>query len=168
MRKSFFAVLFFVISCFSSKAADVKGKITGYGIVRASSEYQILQAPDTAARVSRLYGQIPVLTRVTDRIPAKLNTHFGMFFQVTHLPKSKAEIELVHVRKSPDMRRPDGTTSHGSKRVFRVTFEGGQTAASFLGFRFDHRYEIVPGKWTFEVTSKGRTLCKQDFYVLQE
>jgi hypothetical protein len=151
-------------------ALTVTGKITGYGIVRVPAEYKTVNAPDTAARAAREFLKEPVLLRTTNRIPAKIGTWFGIFYQI-HLPTGTGETEVLHVTTSPGIRRPDGTVSHGYERKGKVGIKGWQAAgtfASFIGFGFDRAYEMVPGKWTLEVRFRGRTLCKQDFQVTRE
>ena len=108
--------------------------------------------------------------RTTTRIPAKIGTWFGMFYQV-RVPAGAGEIELTHVTRSPALHLPDGSVKRSEERKATVGIKGSRSAntfASFMGFGFTEPYELVPGTWTLEVRFKGSVICKKRFEVTRD
>jgi hypothetical protein len=111
----------------------------------------------------------PTFTAVTDHIRAQPGIRFGIVFELTNLPKTQnARVGIILVAKYPPVRRPDGTTSTGCEKPFRMAVRGQDRVVSWTGFGFEHDYELVPGTWTFEVRSYSRMLCKKDFTVVRK
>src|SRR5437764_14338778 len=115
MKISLLTTFAVVIGFFDANAAEIRGKVTACGIVHVSGKYHKVDAPDTASRVARYYGELPVLKEATSHIPARIGTQFGVFYEISNVPGAAEQIELVHVRKSPDRRGPDGTVYRGSE-----------------------------------------------------
>ena len=111
----------------------------------------------------------PTFTAVTDRIPAQLGVRFGIVFELTNLPRTQnAAVGIRLVTRHPPFREPDGTTSTGTERELRLPVKGQDRIVSWTGAGFDHKEELVPGTWTFEVRSFTKLLCKKDFIVVRK
>ncbi len=171
MLKYLFAALLLTTSCISAKTEDtVTGRVTGFGIVRVPTDYKDVRTSSPPGNVSREFLKEPVLVRTTTRIPAKIGTWFGIFYQV-RVPAGAGEIVLSHVTRSPALHLPDGTVKRSEERKATVGIKGSHTAntfASFMGFGFTEDYELVPGTWTMEVRFKGSVVCRQQFEVTRD
>jgi hypothetical protein len=144
------------------------GRIVGGGTYTVTNKYKVLKIPDATPGSNRFYTDPPTFTAVTDRIPAKLGVRFGIVFELTNLPKMQsATVGIVLVTKHPVMRRPDGTTSTGTKLPLRMAVRGRDRIVSWTGFAFENDSELVSGIWTFEVRSYTKLLCKKDFRVVR-
>jgi Domain of unknown function (DUF3859) len=157
------------VACSGTAGAEsLKGRIVGGGTYTVTDNYKMLRTYDPTPGWNRMHMDPPTFTAVTGRIPAKLGVRFGIVFELTNLPKAQsATVGIVFVTKHPPVRRPDGTTSTGSERRFRMAVRGQDRIVSWTGVGFDHAEELVPGIWTFEVRSYSRLLCKKDFTVIR-
>ncbi len=171
MLKYIFAALLLTIPCILANSDDrITGKITGFGVVNVPVEHRDVRTSSTPNRVSREFLQQPELLRSTTRIPAKMGTWFGIFYQV-RVPAGAGEIELTHVTRSPGLHLPDGTVKRSEERKATVGVKGSRSAntfASFMGFGFTRDYELVPGTWTLEVRFRGSIVCKQEFEITRD
>jgi hypothetical protein len=169
--KYFFAALLLSTPCITANAGEpVTGRITGFGIVRVPAEHKDVRTSSPPGNVSREFLGRPVLVRSTTRIPAKIGTWFGIFYQV-RVPAGAGEIELSHVTRSPELHPPGGGVKRSEERKATVGIKGSKsenTFASFMGFGFTEEYELVPGTWTLEVRFKGSVVCRQQFEVTRD
>jgi hypothetical protein len=171
MLKYLSVALLLFTPCIAAKGVEpVTGKITGFGIVRVPAEHKDVPASSPPGNVSREFLGDPVLVRSTTRIPAKIGTWFGIFYHV-RVPAGAGEIQLSHVTKSPELHLPGGGVKRSEERKATIGIKGSKTAnafASFMGFGFTERYELVPGTWTLEVRFKGSVVCRQQFEVTRD
>ena len=171
MLKYLFVALLITAPCISAKTDDtVTGKITAFGIVRVPSEHNDVRTSSPPGNKSREFLKEPVLVRTTTRIPAKIGTWFGIFYQV-RVPVGAGEIELSHVTRSPGLHLPDGSVKRSEERKAVIGIKGSRSAnafASFMGFGFTEDYELVPGTWTLEVKFKGSVICRKQFEVTRD
>jgi hypothetical protein len=171
MRTSYKITWLVVLTLASSVPADaegLKGRIVGGGTYRVTNNYRVGNIPGLDSGVSRWYMDPPTFTAVTDRIVAKMGVRFGIVFELTNLPTiQNAAVGIVLVSKHPLIRSPDGTTSTGTERRLRLSVRGQDRIVSWTGFGFDHREDLVPGTWTFEVRSYSKLLCKKDFTIVR-
>jgi hypothetical protein len=89
-----------------------------------------------------------ILVEDTATIPAGRGIHFGVRLLVVGQAAS-AIVPLKIVRKF--------------QHTVRIALGTGDVA----GYGFDHDFELVPGKWTWEVWSGERKLAEQSFDVIQ-
>lgn len=141
-------------------------RVTGYGEVVARRELG-LRNPGTIEggdAVRDLEGARVV--HQTSRIEARLCRRFGMMFVAENLGWPGI-LEVTVVSAHPGLLRPDGRTSTGTR--YRSAVAAGK--AGYVGFTFDHPWELVPGTWTFSVQSGspqsgGTVLAEQRFEVV--
>ena len=71
-------------------------------------------------------------------------------------------INFVIVYPEPGMKGP-GDQEATPKTFFSRDKKIGETA--YAGYGFENDWEIVPGKWTFEVWYAGKKLAEESFTV---
>jgi Domain of unknown function (DUF3859) len=105
------------------------------------------------------------LTSSGTRVKAKLGDSFGFRYKLECKgPKSfntPMTIRTLH---------PPMTNPKVGKAVTESTWENNAWANHFepnihSGFRFDERWEMVPGEWTVQVVHEGRVLVEKKFIV---
>jgi Domain of unknown function (DUF3859) len=159
--------VFLLFCCLFARAADMKGKVVSYGIFTVSGKDEIVRSPETPSGVTRIPAGNPLLTAATNRIPAKIGVRFGMWYQVGNVVAPDGEIEVTKIARHPTITKPDGTTSQGFTFIEKARIEDG-SVLGWTGYGFDHPYELVPGRWEFEMAIKGKTVCKHEFTVFKE
>jgi hypothetical protein len=156
--------VFLLFCCSFARAADMKGKVVSYGIFTVSGKEEIVRSPETPSGVTRIPAGNPLLTAATNRIPAKLGVRFGMWYQVDNVVAADGEIEVTKIARHPTITKPDGTTSKGFTFIEKARIKDGGVLG-WTGYGFDQPYELVPGRWEFEMAIKGKTVCKHEFTV---
>ncbi|AOE84743.1 DUF3859 domain-containing protein [Pseudomonas sp. TCU-HL1] len=107
-----------------------------------------------------------VLTRsnptieVTDEIPAKLGTKFGMRY--TLVGKQEKDTPLTLLYLTPGVVTPDG--KRHDKFVVEQKMAPG-APMDVMAFEFTEHHEVVPGEWRFMVFQGDRLLAEQRFTV---
>ena len=118
----------------------------------------------SASRMGHLAANF-ILVEDTPTIPAKLGIHFGFRFLVVGQPAG-AIVPLKIIRKFPEpgITNPaTGKTTHQEGHTVRMALGTGDVT----GYGFDHDFELVPGKWIWEVWSGDRKLAEQSFDVVE-
>ena len=116
MLKYFFAALLLSTPCITANAGEpVTGKITGFGIVRVPAEHKDVRTSSPPGNVSREFLGQPVLVRSTTRIPAKIGTWFGIFYQV-RVPAGGGGKKKKKEKKTPGGPPRGGGGKRGEKK----------------------------------------------------
>jgi len=103
------------------------------------------------------------LVKATTNVPARIGTRFGFRYTIHGTP-SNAPIVLTMVGEHPPLKNPKtGTTQ--TRDEYRLQSWIGQTYTSYA---LDEEWELIPGKWKFEVWHKGKKLCEQSFMVVPD
>jgi hypothetical protein len=122
------------------------------------------EGKDTAAGYTTIVDE-KTLMSTSARVKAKLGDSFGFRYKLECKgPKSfntPMTIRTLH---------PPMTNPKVGKAVTESTWENNAWANHFepnihSGFRFDERWEMVPGKWTIQVVHEGRVLVEKIFIV---
>lgn len=96
----------------------------------------------------------------TDAIEARLCRSFGLKLRILPGP-GEPEPAVVRVRVlHPTFTGPGGATSAEDDFTSSVIF--GQT---YVGFTFDHPWEMRPGEWTIVVAAAGTVVAGKRFHV---
>ncbi|SRR6266571_960670 len=148
-------------------ADEPKGKITGYGILTPAKTNRVVKSPETATATRKVTQGMGTITTTTTNIPAKLGLSFGIHYQVTNLPIEEGELDLIRMGTTPALTNPNGRTSTSYEYPVRRTVHNGKIISEAF-YTFDNEWELVPGRWTFEIKFNGRSLCKQEFTVVRE
>jgi hypothetical protein len=130
-------------------SAGLFGPATPLGEVGQGLREETLSGVDQVA--------LPPLLRQTDEVPAELCRSFGLIYAETGASAGALTIRITH----PPLRRPDGAT--GSVDLFDAPATPG---LHFVGFTFDERWELAPGRWTFTILAGDQVLASHGFTVL--
>ncbi len=99
----------------------------------------------------------------TDKVPAKLNTMFGVKFYVNRTPK-RGEVSYTVKWIHPPLQNPEvGKTI--TSQTYKGTARAGKDDWSSSIYKFDNDWELVPGEWIFQVFFEGRLMAKKTFTV---
>jgi len=103
------------------------------------------------------------LVQATSNVTARVGTRFGFRFTI-HGEPSNAPIVLTMVGEHPPLKDP-ATGKAQTRDEYQLESWIGQTCTSYS---FDHEWELIPGKWKFEVWHRGKKLCEQAFMVVAD
>ena len=163
-----FCAALLTIGLGGGQAAEVKGKVLDYGIVRLPAGQRTIRTPETPSGVTHIPDSPPTITTTTNRIPARLGLAFGVVFEISNLPATNGEqVEVTIVISHPEATKPDGSVSRGFSQTSKCPVENGTTVL-IPSCKFDHEYELAPGIWKFEVRYAGKAMARQEFTVFRE
>lgn len=123
-----------------------------YGIF--TSDYQDFQPGERVLMRSNQDIQI------TERIPAKLGTKFGLRYSLAGKREGDTPLTLLYL--TPGVVTPDGQR-HDKFEVVQKLVPG--APQDVMAFEFSERHEVVPGEWHFIVYQGDRKLAEQRFEV---
>jgi tetratricopeptide (TPR) repeat protein len=143
-------------------AVSVTGaEVTEVGIYKASV-IKTFAVPGVAGGTNEGLDSF-TLVEATTNVPARIGTRFGFRYTIHGTP-SNAPIDLTMVGEHPPYRNPK-TGKTQARDVYGLQSWIGQTYASYL---FGEEWELIPGKFRFEVWHKGKKLCEQSFVVVRD
>lgn len=99
----------------------------------------------------------------TTTVRARVGVEFGIQYVIVGSPKGAVvPIRIVNVYPNKGLRNPK---MH--KIVRRVEFVRNKIIGDviYAGYAFENRWEIVPGRWKFELWYKDREMAEQTFIV---
>ena len=103
----------------------------------------------------------------TTTVRGKLGTSFGFEYALIGAPAgAQAAIEIVVVLPEPGLLNPAN-----GKRTRRERWRPSPSllsGATIAGYQFEMDWEIVPGRWTFQIWQSDRKLGEQSFCVITE
>jgi Domain of unknown function (DUF3859) len=144
---------------------DFRAKVFDYGLLTLPTSPNDVKAPQSPSGVAHIYNTFPTVVATTNRISAKLGSAFGIIYEISDSQMKDGDSMKVDIVMSyPMMTKPDGSRSQGFTWPNQAVFKDGKSW-SFVDYSFDHDYELVTGKWRFEVMCEGKILCSQDFIV---
>jgi len=103
------------------------------------------------------------LGQATTNVPARIGTRFGFRYTIHGTP-SNAPIALTMVGEHPPLKDPK-TGKTQTRDEYELESWIGQT---YTSYSFDNEWELIPGRWNFEVWHKGKKLCEQSFTVISD
>jgi hypothetical protein len=136
-------------------------RITTSGIYSVVDINRVVRTPKTIARRSNLMNSAR-LVKATDVIPARIDTVFGFEFLLPHIGRLEEvilTIKLIH----PPMKEP-GSMNAAKEGEYDVSVDFSNRQVAF--FCFNREWELVPGKWTFQVYYKEQLLTEKSFTVV--
>lgn len=123
---------------------------------------QVEETDHTPAGKQRLVEETE-FSEETFRIPALQGTRFGFAYVINGIPEG--EMVPIKIRKVyPGLKDPTKDRvlySHDDTRAHEI----GKVYAA--GYGFDHDWELVTGKWTFEISYEGDVLAEISFEVYE-
>ncbi|VAX25260.1 hypothetical protein MNBD_NITROSPINAE02-1439 [hydrothermal vent metagenome] len=151
--------LFFLAPAFvTAEAANVTGaKIVDFGLY----SYDAVSPASRAHDATKVKGER--LIKTTSKIEAKTGLTFGFRFMLYGSPSGE-EVTLQFKGATPVLKNPDtGRETDREEWEFVTAIEG----IAFVGYTFDHSWEISPGRWTFQVLSEGRPIATKTFTIMK-
>jgi hypothetical protein len=103
------------------------------------------------------------LVQATTNIPARIGARFGFRYTIRGTP-TNAPIVLTMVGEHPPYKNPK-TGKTQTRDEYELPSWAGQTYTSYL---FEEEWELIPGKFKFEVWHKGKKLCEQTFTIVPD
>jgi hypothetical protein len=167
MRNLLLCGLLLFACCLCATAADIKGKVASYGLFKISGKEEVVKSPKTPSGVTRISAGTPILTKSTNRVPAKIGVCFGMWYEITNVPVPDGEVEVTKITRHPTMTKPDGKTSKGFTTTEKQRVKDGRLTG-WTGYSLDHDFELVTGEWEIEMQVNGTSVCSQKFTVFNE
>ena len=156
-----------VISCLPafplfSAANEVEGiSITDYGIYKADVMYTQEQEGVATGKFHKFTH--PELIEKTERIPAVLGTEFGVRYIIKGSPKGEST-HVVEKWIHPELKNPRTKKAFGTSE-YVASSETGKVLYS--AYKFEKSWELVPGKWTFQIYYDGKKLLEHTFNVYE-
>jgi hypothetical protein len=125
-----------------------------------------VEQPATAMGKTNKLGSIRKL-ETTTTVRGKLGTSFGFEYALLGAPTgAQAAIEIVVVLPEPGLLNPvDGKRTRRERWRPSPSLPG---VATIVGYQFEMDWEIVPGRWTFQIWQNDHKLGEQSFCVLTE
>jgi hypothetical protein len=134
-------------------------RLTAYGIFEEKRAANV-SAPLTSAGYATRVAEGKLLKQ-TDVIEAKLGTTFGIDYVLDGKPVGGTVKLFIRLRR-PAITNPDtGETTTIDENVTPAWI----SMRKHDGFSFDHAWELVPGKWTFQVFHASKLLLEKTFEV---
>jgi hypothetical protein len=146
------------------KSQGERIRIISYGIYSAGKIPGISKVSPSAINGLTYGVWRPTLVKMTDIVPAKIGTSFGLEFSIRDIGVHE-EVAYTIKLSHPPIRKP------GS--IDALTTQEWEGVANCFGpvgsfYSFDRDWELVPGKWTFQVYCRGFLLSEKIFTVVNE
>ncbi len=154
--------LFYFSATVSAKETQIHGiDILEYGIY-TTNKTKTTEVPNLPGEKGRLIKEVTFAVE-TDRIDAFIGTHFGFRFVIKGEPKGKkVDIKFVTIFPASGLR-----DSKRGKIFYKSEYVNSlEIGKKWLkGYGFDEEWELVPGKWTFQLWHEDRKLAEKTFTV---
>jgi hypothetical protein len=154
--------LFYFSVIVNAEEIQVHGiDILEYGIY-TTKKTKTIESPSLSGEKGRILKEVTFATE-TDRIDALVGTHFGFLFAINGEPKGrKVDIKQVTIFPASGLRDSmKGEVFY--KNEYITSLEIGMKWLK--GYGFDEEWELVPGKWIFQLWHKDRKLAEKTFTV---
>ena len=99
----------------------------------------------------------------TDKVPARLNVMFGFRFRTEGTPTGEV-VELTRVTRYPVSVKPPAALGAVREYGHDILVQIGRV--SYIGYGFDHDWELQTGRWTLELWQGRRKLAEKTFEVV--
>jgi len=130
-----------------------------YGLFKGENIELIRNPTSVTGQESRV--KIRGFDKRTSQIPAALGKHFGIIYVVNGTPAG-AIVAIRLTILTPPMKHPESKeifTSVDSMRSVKIG------AHEFHGWLFEHKWEVVPGQYTFQLYYFDKKLGEKAFTV---
>jgi hypothetical protein len=157
------ALLLWFLAPLLCDAAENRPRIIEYGIYQGAPE-KTIKSSEAGTGDVELGGSIK-LVKKTEKVPAVLGTKFGLKF---YLPVElrRNGIILKYVFLVPGLKDP--RTGKIQERIeVPGKYDGGADGIAYVFYDFTDQWELVPGKWTFQVFHDDEKLIEKTFTVVK-
>ena len=144
--------------CFSNETTDIR--IVDYGIYTGDIHERVScqQSPTGWVGIQR---NAKLLSK-GDVVPAILGVRFGFRYEIKGDEFEGGRVVILTKFKYP------GLTDRKTGKVFHETElvrHGKVGHSSYVGYVFEREWELVPGKWSFEIHRDGNKVAEKSFTV---
>jgi Domain of unknown function (DUF3859) len=161
------AIPLFALDVLGQTPGDLKCIVTESGEYVAATAEEV-RTPGTSSGTSRRIDLNSVkFTTRSQEVVAKAGVRFGLRFTVSGLP-GNTRITFRKVVTHPEMHKPDGTTSKGYVVDQNYTTSAEGVVTGVEGYGLDLPYELVTGKWRFEIWYGDHKLAEEEYTVVKE
>jgi hypothetical protein len=139
------------------------------GAMAQTPRIERIEIKETAIyRMSEEAGELKAdLVQIADLVPARVGAAFGFKYLVVGPPEgTQVPLRLVIHYPEPGIRDPAGRDPIRRRSEQLVFVRAGELALS--GYRFGQAWEVVQGRWLFELWDGNRKLAEQAFTVVAE
>ena len=154
----FFSLIFITNICYAKNNLYIE--IIDYGIYSLKKEKSIKPEGKVATGKVDIVTNIKLIKETTD-IPGKLDTNFGFRFIVKGGEKGK-KVKLLYKFLTPPLYNPETKKIYTEQYYYNYASIGKEWVR---GYSFKHPWEIVAGKWVFQIYYKNEKLAEKVFYV---
>lgn len=106
------------------------------------------------------------LAKDTTTVPARVGTRFGFRAETDGSPiGAKVQLKVVIKYPEPGIINPNTHETTHRDEVIKTVALGG---TRWTGYTMDDPWEVVPGRWTFEIWDGDRKLAEQNFTVVKQ
>ena len=126
-----------------------------------------LQKADKTAEGRVWEGKESKLLFKTDEIPMKLLTSFGIRCAFRTKLAGNEITNIIPIQVT--IRHPKFTFTDTGRESTKEEWISRQSpyGIAYIGYKFDHEYEMVPGEWIFELRYKDVLLVEKKFIIQQ-
>ncbi|MEW6408659.1 MAG: DUF6599 family protein [Nitrospirota bacterium] len=163
-RRKFIKTLSLSVLLFYTSSAEAE-KITARIIEYGRYKIEVTEGVTAPAKDRKTINVIKSIRLIeqTDRIPCKIGEYFGFFYALNNLPVGK-RILLRFIILHPPMISPDRGMI--TSREYTIPFKAdSKKAVSYRGTKLRYDWQLVPGKWTFQIYYKDKKLLEKNFHV---
>jgi len=99
----------------------------------------------------------------TTTVPAELGAEFGMRYRVSGRKEAIVDVTELDLFPPPGLKSPNSTKpllKYSDRRTRKIG------EVNYIGYSFDHAWELVPGTWTFQLWIGSRMMAEQNFTVV--
>jgi len=166
MMKNWLLITVFIGFAFNAQPVKAGSTVTDVEIIdfgvlsaqvdRAIKDQTLVQGAHHTMRASRVLKK-------TTHISAEKGLKFGIKYLVKGYPiGNRAKIDFVVLYPEPGLTNPDTGKTDRQGMVSMVKVIGRITTTGYL---FKQKWEMVPGKWIFQIWHNGRKLSEKIFMV---
>jgi len=150
----------------SALSSGAAAKILQCGEIEARAPVRTTEAPDTELGYVNVMHELekPVFKSGCPHVSAAMGTRFGIELLVEGA-KGQSIVPLTTRVTHPEMKHP-GTGGVVTVDSWASPMNSG--IPRYTGWKFDNRWELVPGKWTFDILDGEKVIATQEFEVSVE
>jgi hypothetical protein len=147
-------ILMFLAGC----AAEITGtKILNHGILTATA-VETVKAKDTALGTRTIQKDLEFEENTT-QIPVTIGKSFGIKYVIDGKPDGM-QIDVTKKVIHPPLKNPERDKAFTSSEYTTKRKIG---YIGWLTYTFEKEWELVPGKYTFQIYYKGQKLLEKTF-----
>lgn len=144
---------------FTTAAQTVEPTVVllGKGLGQSTGQESQVEAFQTADRRVVHHESVEII-EPTDRVEAVLGKHFGFNYKMI---ADQDALTINRVWRHPPMTDPNGKVWEKQESSVEIPTKETQ----WFGYKFEHDFELVKGKWSMTIQHQGEDLFTTEFLV---